>query len=68
MGIDLPRYKCKQCGWEWTPRTAHPAVCPKCKRRDWNDEEVKSVDWDDEEVKDVTEVDNSQEPNKTNNK
>ena len=28
--------KCKQCGYEWTPRMKIPKACPSCKRYDWN--------------------------------
>ena len=30
------KVECKQCGNRWTPRTANPKCCTKCKRYDWN--------------------------------
>jgi len=34
---------CKQCGYEWYPRSPKPPkVCPNCKHRNWN-EEVQDV-------------------------
>jgi hypothetical protein len=36
--ITLMGFRCDRCGHEWLPRDANiePAVCPKCKSRDWN--------------------------------
>ncbi len=32
------KYKCKRCNYAWRGRTDHkPAVCPKCKRYDWDE-------------------------------
>lgn len=28
--------ECRRCGHKWTPRTASPKVCPRCKHYDWN--------------------------------
>ncbi len=33
---DLPKLECLRCGYKWTPRVSIPAVCPSCKRRNWN--------------------------------
>ena len=31
-------YRCCKCGHEWVPRhNKAPEVCPKCKRRSWDD-------------------------------
>jgi hypothetical protein len=31
--------RCKQCGWEWLPRsTSLPKRCPGCKRAHWERE------------------------------
>jgi predicted Zn-ribbon and HTH transcriptional regulator len=38
------KVKCKVCGYEWTPRAKDPKQCPKCKRYDWKEEEVKKDD------------------------
>ena len=33
--------KCKRCGYEWLPRSTYaPLRCPKCLRRDWNENEL----------------------------
>ena len=36
--VDLPKCACKRCGYSWTPRITNPAVCPYCKRHDWNED------------------------------
>ena len=30
--------ECKRCGYEWKSRVAEPKECPRCKRRDWDEE------------------------------
>lgn len=36
------KHKCKLCGHEWKARTERkPACCPKCKRYDWEKDEMK---------------------------
>ncbi len=27
---------CAECGYVWTPRTAHPKACPRCLARGWD--------------------------------
>ena len=34
----LRRLRCRRCEWEWVPRIADPAQCPKCKSAYWNQE------------------------------
>jgi predicted Zn-ribbon and HTH transcriptional regulator len=29
------RFKCKRCGYEWSPLVERPKQCPKCKRYDY---------------------------------
>jgi len=35
--------KCKQCGWEWTPRIDPEKIklCPNCRRPTWNKEPIR---------------------------
>jgi predicted Zn-ribbon and HTH transcriptional regulator len=40
---DLPKLECLRCGYKWTPRVSLPAVCPSCKRRNWNTRATKEV-------------------------
>jgi predicted Zn-ribbon and HTH transcriptional regulator len=35
--VELPKLKCKQCGWKWTPRKADIRQCPSCRSTYWND-------------------------------
>ena len=33
--------KCSKCEYEWFPRSLNvPKVCPKCKRYNWEGEEI----------------------------
>lgn len=32
--------KCKLCGYEWTPRTPSPVMCPHCHSYKWNGDEI----------------------------
>jgi hypothetical protein len=48
--IDLPKLKCKRCGWEWIPRgTVH--ICPRCKSKYWGSEKCVRVPTSQGEVK-----------------
>ena len=35
--MNLVKFKCKKCGWEWTPRVEKPKVCPNCQKRKWDE-------------------------------
>jgi predicted Zn-ribbon and HTH transcriptional regulator len=37
------KYKCKHCSYQWLSRVEVPVQCPRCKRYDYNKEEVKEV-------------------------
>jgi len=39
--LKLVKLTCLRCGYEWLPRVPSPAVCPRCKCRDY-DEPVRS--------------------------
>lgn len=34
--IRLPKLKCNQCGYEWTPRISDVRICPNCKSLHWD--------------------------------
>ena len=34
-------YECKKCGYKWKSRVTIPLTCPRCKRYDYNKEELK---------------------------
>ena len=36
--IDNGLLHCNKCSYDWEPRVEEPALCPKCKSRDWNKE------------------------------
>lgn len=35
--------ECKRCGYEWKSRVEVPKECPRCKRRDWDEEKGEKV-------------------------
>lgn len=41
--IQLPKFKCLRCGYEWIPRTPKPQRCPKCNSPYWNKPKWKGV-------------------------
>jgi len=34
--IRIPKLKCRQCGYEWVPRTTDVRACPKCRSLRWD--------------------------------
>ena len=37
--MQLPRLKCKRCGYTWVPRIeTKPKTCPNCKNPNWDEE------------------------------
>jgi 5-methylcytosine-specific restriction endonuclease McrA len=32
----MEKIRCKQCGYQWLPRTAKPIKCPHCQSRKWD--------------------------------
>lgn len=35
--MEIPKYKCKRCKYEWNARISRkPKACPNCKRYDWD--------------------------------
>ena len=44
MGVSMDeatpkKLLCRRCNWTWTQRLPFPpAICPRCKRRNWHDE------------------------------
>ena len=36
LGFSSRKLICLRCGWQWTPRTNRPSVCPHCGSRRWD--------------------------------
>lgn len=30
------KLKCLRCGYQWSPKVARPAQCPRCKQPEWD--------------------------------
>ena len=39
---------CLKCKHQWLPRTENPRECPKCKTRNWEEDELKEEKGKDE--------------------
>ena len=44
MENERKKFTCRRCSYVWlTRRSAHPVVCARCKRRDWDKKDVKTT-------------------------
>jgi predicted Zn-ribbon and HTH transcriptional regulator len=42
--IQIPRWKCERCSYEWIPRSEdEPVKCPKCHSPYWNKKRKREV-------------------------